>query len=107
MLTHYTAIPANPHGITHIKAYTAYRAGRGYVLTVCPITKEARPGYSVESVDLFGFRWGLYLVRPATRRGAKAERDGDAAAAEILARAVVQCCEANGLPLPEEVAANG
>lgn len=95
---------------THIKIELRYNLGgfncftyteekRGYYLHVSPVTRENRNGYTMESFTAFS---GVkQLIKPVSRKSAKAERDAETAALQIEKSLISWVCQKNGLPVPE------
>ena len=98
----YKELVANTEGSTHIKIDTSYNLGsatspRGYYLTVMPVTREQREGYSTESFMAYtGYR---YLLKEVTRKSSKAEAAADQIAEEKAGAIVERICKENQLNL--------
>lgn len=81
--------------------FTGRAESRGYYLSVSPVTRQDRGGWVSESYT--AFTGAKKLVKPVTRKSAKAEAEAEAEAARIENALISWVCEKNGLPLPEVV----
>ncbi len=72
---------------------------RGYYLRVVPVKKETRHGVQMES--FVAFTGYSQLIKPVTRKSAKAETAAETAAAEILDIMIARVCHKNGLEVKQ------
>ena len=72
---------------------------RGYYLRVVPVKKETR--YGVQWESFVAFTGYSQLIKPVTRKSAKAEAVAEAAAADILDIMISRVCQKNGLEVKQ------
>lgn len=106
----YIAVKENPRA-THLKIELYYNLGgynyftykqenRGYYLSVSPVSRSDRGGVTMESYTAFtGIK---QCIKTVARKSAKAEREAEAAAAQIENTLVSWVCEQHGLELAGE-----
>lgn len=103
----YLELKANQDA-THIKIEIYYNLGgyncftckteqRGYYLSVVPVTRERRDGYTLESFA--AFTGTKQLLKSVTRKSAKAEKDAEQLALAVENKLVDFVCRANELEL--------
>ena len=83
--------------------FTAKSENRGYYLSISPVTRSNRDGFTFESYTAFS---GIkQCVKTVARKSATAEREAEEKAARIEKMLIEWVCDKNGLPLPLEVQA--
>lgn len=104
----YIEVKENATGITHVKVWLYYDIGgmdfgspqnkpRGYYISVVPVTREKKNGYTMES---FGAYSGLkQLLKSVQRKSAKAEAEAEKQAELLIDAMVSFVCDKNGLEL--------
>ena len=113
----YLELAPNDAGSTHLKAEVIYNLGgysywtsrteqRGYYLHVSPVKRETRDynGRAVVLESFVAFSGYKQLVKPVTRKSAKAEAEAETLAEEALADLIRAVCSKNGLQLAAETA---
>lgn len=106
----YIEVKDNSKGVTHIKVSVFYDIGgasfntyqnkpRGYYISVIPVTREEKNGYTTECIGAYS---GLKkLLKAVQRKSAKAEAEAEKQAELLIDVMVSFICDKNGLELLE------
>lgn len=108
-MTNYIPLPPNDMKATHLKVEVYYNLGgfnaftykeekRGYYLSVSPVEKQRRDGYSSESYTAFTGR--KLLVKEVKRKSDKAMHVAIEQAAALQRELIEYVCGQNGLKVP-------
>jgi len=99
-------LPATGHDCTHIKVELYYYLGgynyftykeekRGYYISVTPVSRSERQGYTMESVTMF--RGVKQLIKEVARKSVKAATEATALAVEAEQRLIEYVCRNEGV----------
>ena len=111
-MTKYLEIENKNHNATHVKVRLYYDLGgydylsytpkqRGYYLSVQPVERASRDGYTTESFT--AFTGTKFCILPVTRKSKKAAAEAERIAAEKEKILIDYVCRENGLVLAEVV----
>lgn len=108
-MTNYIPLPLNDMKATHLKVEVYYNLGgfnaftykeekRGYYLSVSPVEKRSRDGYSYESYTAFTGR--KLLIKEVKRKSEKAMLTAIEQANALQRELIEYVCGQNGLEMP-------